>query len=174
MSTEHVRVALPRDDHALVEFLCADEWPFHGQRRLSQADVHEMDVASPDVTSHWIVDDGQTIGLIRLVDLTDIGNGAPQFDLRIAGPHRGCGHGKAAVRWIAEFLFTTYPELHRIEANTRDDNAAMQAVLSHAGFRHEGRLRHSWRGDEGQWFDTMVYGILRSEWTPVAAPRGER
>jgi RimJ/RimL family protein N-acetyltransferase len=164
VTIEHVRVEIPRDEHALVEFLCSDVWPFHGHRQLVAAEVHEMDFASPNVLSFWIIDAGQTIGLIRLLDLGDIGEGAPQFDLRIASRHRGCGYGKDAVRWIAVHLFPRYPQLHRIEANTRDDNAAMQAVLSQAGFTCEGRLRQSWRDDEGHWFDTMIYGILRSDW----------
>ena len=164
MTIEHVRGEVPRDEQRLVEFLCTDVWPFHGHRQLTPADASEMDVASPNVTSFWIVDSRQTVGLIRLLDLTDIGEGAPQFDLRIASRHRGRGYGNEAVRWIAEHLFTTYPQLHRIEANTRDDNAAMQSVLSQAGFTLEGRLRQSWRDDEGHWFDTMGYGILRVDW----------
>ena len=89
MTTQHVRVVVPRNEQQLVEFLCTDSWPFHGQRRLTPADVREMDFASPNVISFWIVDGGQTVGLIRLLDLTDIGEGAPQFDLRIASRHRG-------------------------------------------------------------------------------------
>ena len=69
-------------------------------------------------------------------------------------------------------LFTDYPELHRIEANTRHDNAAMQRVLSDAGFTHEGRLRHTWPSDQGEWFDTMVYGILRTDWTSTRDEHG--
>ena len=160
---EHVRVEVSRDEQQLIEFLCSDVWPFHRRCQLAPAEVHEMDFASPNVISFWIIDAGQTVGLIRLLDLTDIGEGAPRFDLRIASRHRGRGYGKEAVQWIAEHLFTTYPRLHRIEANTRDDNAVMQAVLSRAGFILEGRLRQSWRGHEGQSFDTMVYGILRSD-----------
>ena len=41
----------------------------------------------------------------------------------------------------------------------------MQRVLSGAGFTHEGRLRDAWRSDDGQWFDTMIYGMLRTDWT---------
>lgn len=163
VTIEHVHVEVPRDEQQLIEFLCSDVWPFHGHRQLAVGEVHEMDFASPKVISFWIIDAGQTVGLIRLLDLTDIGEGAPQFDLRIGSRHRGRGYGKDAARWIAEHLFTSYPKLHRIEANTRDDNAAMQAALSYAGFTLEGRLRQSWRGDEGHWFDTMVYGILRSD-----------
>lgn len=162
---EFDQVEIPRDHQQLVEFLCNDEWPYHAQRRLSPADIEEMDFSSPDVASFWIVDTRQTVGLLRLFDLGDIGNGAPLFDLRIATPHRGCGFGKRATRWIVDHLFTSYPELHRIEANTRDDNVAMQHVLSGAGFTHEGRLREAWRRDEGHWSDTMVYGMLRTEWT---------
>ena len=170
MTTTYIRVEVPRDENQLVDFLCSDEWPFHGQRQLVAADVHQMDLASPDVTTFWIVDGEQTVGLIRLFDLGDIGQGAPQFDLRIASRHRGRGYGNDAVQWIATYLFTNYPRLHRIEANTRDDNTAMQAALSLAGFSHEGRLRQSWRGEGEQWFDTVIYGIVRSDWTPSQRP----
>jgi RimJ/RimL family protein N-acetyltransferase len=64
-----------------------------------------------------------------------------------------------------DHLFTSYPDAHRIEANTRGDNAAMRRVLSAAGFTHEGTLRLAWRSEEGQWFDAMIYGMLRTEWT---------
>lgn len=165
MSVEFERVEIPREREALVEFLCNDEWPFHGQRLLTPDDIVAMDFSSPHVASFWMVDHGQTVGLVRLFDLGDVGEGAPLFDLRVASRHRGRGFGMRATRWIVDHLFTSYPELHRIEANTRHDNAAMQRVLSNAGFTQEGRLRHAWRSDEGQWFDTMIYGMLRTEWT---------
>lgn len=163
---------IPQDHEQLVEFLCNDEWPFHEQRRLTAADVHGMDFSSPDVASFWIVDNRKTLGLVRLLDLGDIGRGAPLFDLRIASRHRGCGFGTRATRWIVDHLFTSYPELHRIEANTRADNAAMQRVLSGAGFTHEGTLRLAWRGEEGHWFDTMIYGMLRTDWTSAMTQEG--
>ena len=156
---------IPRDHQHLVEFLRNDEWPYHAQRRLAPTEIDAMDFSSTEVASFWIVDTRQTVGLVRLFDLGDIGRGAPLFDLRIATRHRGCGFGKRATRWIVDHLFSSYPELHRIEANTRNDNTTMQHVLSGAGFTHEGTLRHAWRGEEGQWFDTMVYGRLRTEWT---------
>jgi RimJ/RimL family protein N-acetyltransferase/catechol 2,3-dioxygenase-like lactoylglutathione lyase family enzyme len=163
--TEFERVEVPRDQQELVGFLCDDEWPFHGRRRLTPRDVLAMDFSTPDVTSFWILDDRERVGLIRLLDLGDIGEGAPQFDLRIARAHRGRGHGKRAARWIVDHLFTAHPELHRVEANTRSDNVAMRTVLSAVGFTHEGRLRDAWPGDDGQWFDTMIYGMLRSDRT---------
>lgn len=169
MPVEFQRVEIPRDYDELVEFLCRDEWPFHGRRLLSPDDIVAMDFSSSDVASFWIVAHPQRVGLVRLLDLADIGDGAPLFDLRIASRHRGCGFGLRATRWIVDHLFTSYPELHRIEANTRHDNAAMQRVLSDAGFTHEGRLRAAWRSDEGQWFDTMIYGMLRTDWTPTDA-----
>lgn len=165
--TDYVRVEVPRDEQELIEFLCNDMWPFHGRPRLASTDVGAIDFASSDVNSFWIIDGGHTVGLIRLIELEDIGEGTPQFDLRIASAHRGQGHGRRATRWIVDHLFTAYPELQRIEANTRHDNVAMQATLSKAGFTLEGRLRASWRGDEREWFDTMVYGMLRSEWRAV-------
>jgi RimJ/RimL family protein N-acetyltransferase len=161
--TEFKRVEVPRDHRELVRFLCNDEWPYHGQPKLAPADVVAMDFASSDVISFWVMERRQTVGLIRLLDLGDVVGGSPLFDLRIASEHRGRGYGKRAAQWIVDHLFTDCPELHRVEANTRADNAAMQTVLSAVGFTLEGRLRDAWRGAEGQRFDTMIYGILRSD-----------
>ncbi len=104
----------------------------------------------PDVESYWIVDDG-TVGLLRAFDLSDIGLGSPQFDLRIASSRRGRGYGSSATTWLVG------------EANTRVDNTAMQRALTAAGFSQEGRLRTSWWSEDGTWFDTIVYGILRTD-----------
>ena len=164
MSVEFQPVEIPRDLDALTAFLCNDEWPFHARRVLTEADVAAIDFASSDVATFWIVDGGSAIGFVRMFDLGDIGDGSPLFDLRIAGPHRGRGIGAAAAQWLVDYLFSTYPELHRIEANTRHDNAAMQRVLGYANFSLEGRLRSAWRSDDGQWYDTMIYGVLRSDW----------
>jgi len=131
---------------------------------LTANDIVEMEFATADVASFWISDQGETVGLVRVMDLGDIGEGAPLFDLRIASQHRGRGIGTAAARWLVRYLFSTYPELHRIEANTRHDNNAMQRVLTNAGFTLEGRLREAWPSGEGQWLDTMIFGMLRADW----------
>lgn len=152
-----------RDHDKLVQFLCDDEWPFHGRPRLTAGDVVAIDFASDDVASFWIVDHDDNVGLVRLLDLNDIGEGTPLFDLRIASRHRGRGYGAQATTWIVDHLFTKYPELHRIEADTRHDNAVMQGVLSNAGFTLEGRLRESWCSSDGRRFDTLIYGLLRTD-----------
>ena len=170
MPIEFNRVNVPGHERRLINFLCDHEWPFHSRTRLTAVDVMQLDFASSDVTSFCIVDQHQLCGLIRLFDLDDIGQGAPLFDLRIAESHRGQGYGKHATRWLTNYLFGNYPELHRIEANTRADNEAMQHVLVHSGYMREGTLRQSWAVDDGSWRDTMVFGILRTDWTVSGAP----
>jgi RimJ/RimL family protein N-acetyltransferase len=160
------RVQLPGDDVVVVEFLTGHEWPFHSVPRLSADDVSVMDVSSGAADSYWISLDGERCGLVRLLDLDDVDDGSPVFDLRIAPAQRGRGLGRLAVEWLTAHLFRTYPALHRIEATTRHDNLAMQRVLDRCDFRLEGRLRESWRNQDGSRHDTLVYAILRSEWVP--------
>jgi RimJ/RimL family protein N-acetyltransferase len=121
-------------------------------------------VAADDVATFWIRDDGQTIGMIRLLDLDQLDVGSPLFDLRKAENHRGCGIGRHAVHWLTGHLFGAYPILHRIEATTRDDNLAMQSVFTHCGYRLEGRLLEAWRNADGTRSDTLTYAILRREY----------
>ena len=101
---------LPEDESAVVDFLVESEWPFHGQPRLSRVEAAQVCVASDDVASYWISEDGGAIGLIRLMDLNDVGDGSPLFDLRIADAHRGRGVGYRAVNWLTKHLFTGFPQ----------------------------------------------------------------
>ena len=88
-------------------------------------------MSAEDVLTFWIRDRGKTVGMVRLFDLDDLDVGSPLFDLRIAEGHRGRGLGRQAVHWLTDHLFTTFAMLHRIEATTRDENMAMQAVFAH-------------------------------------------
>ncbi len=163
------RVALPEDFEAIARFLCGDVWPFHAKPNLTTADVQGMEFLTSETESHWVVLDDVPVGLVRLLDLGDIDDGSPRFGLRIASGHRGQGLGGAAARWLTTYLFEQWPSLHRVEATTRVDNAAMRRVLERCGFQLEGQLREDWRSADGTRFDTMIYGLLRSEW--ASAPR---
>jgi RimJ/RimL family protein N-acetyltransferase len=158
-------LAWPADADIVVEFLIAHEWPFHGEPRLSAEAAAGVRVAADDIASFWIRDGDRTVGLIRLFDLDDLDDGSPMFDLRIATPQRGRGIGRFAVDWLTAHLFTTYPGLHRIEATTRADNAAMQVVFARCGYRQEGRMLEAWKNADGSRSDTLTYAILRREFT---------
>jgi RimJ/RimL family protein N-acetyltransferase len=153
----------PEDADDVVAFLVASTWPFHGTPSLTPADAAEVTVVSDDVASFWIRDGDETLGLVRLLDLTDLDDGSPLFDLRIAGAHRGRGIGQRAVEWLTDHLFTTHPELHRIEATTRHDNIAMQSVFARCGYRLEGRFVEAWRNPDGTRHDALAFAILRRE-----------
>lgn len=150
---------------AIVAFLSGSDWPFHGAYRLSVAEAEAISISNTETRSFWIRSAGAAVGLVRLLDLDDIDDGSPLFDLRIASGHRGQGFGTAAVTWLSNYLFVEYPVLHRIEAATRSDNAAMIAVLDRCGYHHEGLLREAWKGRDGSRHDTMLYGLLRREWS---------
>jgi RimJ/RimL family protein N-acetyltransferase len=160
-------VAVTSDDLDDVgAFLQSEEWPFHVHSRLTAELVAEMSFVDDDTASYWISTRDEPVGLLRLLDLGDVDDGAPLFDLRIAAAHRGRGVGSLAVRWLTSHLFATYPQLHRIEATTRQDNVAMQRALERNGYMLEGRLREAWMAVSGQRFDTLLYGILRTDRQP--------
>jgi RimJ/RimL family protein N-acetyltransferase len=158
----------PDDGGAVVDFLVANEWPFHRTPRLTPTHAAAVSVFAEDVATFWIRNGDEAVGIVRLFDLDDVEVGSPLFDLRIAEEHRSRGIGRQAVQWLTNYLFTTYPALHRIEATTRDDNVAMQAVLTRCRYRMEGRLREAWTNDNGTRYDTLTYAILRREYYVVS------
>lgn len=165
------RVSLPTDADAVAQLLCGSRWPFHGRSQMSTSDAAALDLLTDDVDSQWILDGGRPVGLIRLLDLGDVDDGgSPLFDIRIAEPDRHRGIGSIAVAWLTDHLFGRYVGLHRIEAATRPDNDAMRRVLDRCGYQLEGRLRESWPNEDGSRTDTMIYGIVRTEWAPTVEP----
>lgn len=75
---------------------------------------------------------------------------------------RGQGYGREALRlWLGQ-LFASLP-LGRIGLRTWSGNRAAQAMACAAGMTLEGRMRAAYV-HEGQLFDAMLYGVLRSEW----------
>lgn len=165
MALEFDPLHWPEDAQTVVEFLTASEWPCHGVPLLSRTDAAKVSVVANDTATFWIRNGAETVGLIRLLDLDDLDVGSPLFDLRIAQGHRGRGVGRQAVRWLTDHLFTTFPELHRIEARTRDDNQAMQAVFAHCGWRLEGRFVEAWTNSDGTRSDALSYALLRREYS---------
>lgn len=158
-------VVWPDDAVAAVEFLASNEWPYHGRPNLSRDQAAEVRLVGDDIVSFWVKAGSEAIGLIRVFDLEDLEVGSPLLDIRIAAARRGHGVGTAAVSWVADHLFTTYGELHRIEATTRHDNVPMQRVFARCGFRLEGRMLEAWTNADGSRADTWTYAILRREWS---------
>jgi len=80
--------------------------------------------------------------------------------------HRGAwGHGYAteAARAVTAFGFEVLL-LHRIRAGCDPENAASARVLEKVGMTLEGHLRENVRV-RGAFRDTLVFGMLRREWT---------
>jgi len=161
------------DAQALAEFLAADEWPFHaGPRQTTErakARIASGEFDGDHDRTYWIVGDGARIGMVHIEDL---GDGNPLFDLRLQSGHRGRGLGTATVTWLTATLFNEFPDLNRIEATTRQDNITMRRVLVKCGFTKEAHYRQDWPSESGTPYDSIGYGILRSDWkmsvtTPV-------
>jgi RimJ/RimL family protein N-acetyltransferase len=171
------QVNLPVEQDRLVAFLLREPWPFHVNTNLAQNKVQEM-IAEGHFTGSnhecfWILDaSGREIGFIRLIDLDDIGDGYPLFDLRLCGSERGKGIGKEALKWLTKYMFTKWPNLDRIAGTTRVDNTPMRKTFRACGYVKEGHYRKDWGSSTGKFYDTVKYGILREDWetgrtTPV-------
>ncbi|MDE1833468.1 MAG: GNAT family N-acetyltransferase [Candidatus Micrarchaeota archaeon] len=80
----------------------------------------------------------------------------------IGREHWGRGYGKAAASLMVSYAFSQLG-LKKVYCSAFDFNARSIALLGSLGFIEEGRLR---RHDvvEGRRVDTLVFGVLDSEW----------
>jgi RimJ/RimL family protein N-acetyltransferase len=80
----------------------------------------------------------------------------------------GRGYATEAAHALLTWAFGTL-DLNRVQAEADTRNAASARVLEKIGFVREGTLREDCVvGDEVS--DSWVYGLLRREWRPSAAP----
>jgi RimJ/RimL family protein N-acetyltransferase len=76
--------------------------------------------------------------------------------------HWGHSYATEAARAIVRFGFAEL-RVHRIWAWCIADNVASAHVLEKLGLKLEGRLREK-EYFKGRWWDTLMYGMLESEW----------
>jgi RimJ/RimL family protein N-acetyltransferase len=165
---------LPSEISSLIDFLTSDTWPFHLVEKPEPEKIMEHFnnglYFDEDNRTFWILSDkGERIGIVRIFDLT---MHSPMFDLRIRSPYRRKGLGEKALRWLAEYVFTTWPEKTRLDGETRRDNKAMRGLFRKCGFVKEAHYRKAWPDQYGNVYDSVGYGILKEDWeknkiTPV-------
>ena len=87
----------------------------------------------------------------------------------LAPEYWGRGYATEAALAIVDLGFREL-ELHRISSWCIAGNAASARVLERVGLRPEGRLREN-EYFKGRWWDTLLYGLLESEWRASATSR---
>jgi RimJ/RimL family protein N-acetyltransferase len=127
LTPNFVPVTLPAEREVLATWLSSECWPFHSNPELEHEQVLKLVDDSdyfegPNNATFWIMLEAEHVGLIRLFDLEDIGDGEPLFDLRIRSAFRGLGLGTQSVQWLTDHLFSNFDFLERISGTTRVDN----------------------------------------------------
>ncbi len=74
---------------------------------------------------------------------------------------KGIGY-KALKLWTTE-IFELYPSFVRLGLTTWSGNKRMMALAEKLGFKKEAEYRKA-RIVDGQYYDSVSYGILREEW----------
>lgn len=74
----------------------------------------------------------------------------------------GSGYGTEAVSTLVHWLFETWPQLLRVQAQVYSNNPASMSVLKKVGFQQEGYFRNAIEKN-GKTLDTVTFGILRKD-----------
>lgn len=157
---------MPEETDALIDLIASDTWEYFVYANPTHEIVRQWIAkgwySGEDNQIWWIVGaGGERTGIVRIHDLLD---GTPQLDFRIRAAYRGQGIGTQALRWATEHIFTTLPEVLRIEGQTRQDNLAMRKTFRRCGYVKETHYRSAWPTLDGARFDTIGYAILRQDW----------
>jgi RimJ/RimL family protein N-acetyltransferase len=147
----------------LIQWLTSDTWPFFADKSPTKDSlipkIEEM--FSSGNENFWIVQDKKRIGLIEIYELD---SHAPMFSIRLMTQYRGQGFGKVAVAMSVDYIFKQYPDKHRIEAQTREDNIAMRKVFHHCYFVKEAHYRKVYPAEGIRLLASIAYGLLREDW----------
>jgi ribosomal-protein-alanine N-acetyltransferase len=108
----------------------------------------------------------EVIGSIG-VRVTSESEGQGSFGCELDPCYWGRGYALEAARAMIRHGFRELG-LHRIYAETLEENAAAIALAEKLGMQREGTLRES-RWFKGRWWNTAIFSVLESEW---AAPPG--
>lgn len=104
-------------------------------------------------------EDVQRIGF---VSVEDADWRRPELGYWLVPEVHGEGYGKEAVSLVVDYVFRTYAH-PAVGAIAYEGNDASRGLLESLGFSEEGRVRRD-RFIDGEYVDTIQYGLLREEW----------
>ena len=108
-------------------------------------------------------DDADNVRPIGLVTVEDADWRRPELVYWLVPEVHGDGYGSEAVSLVIDYVFRTY-DTPAVGAATYEFNDASRGLLESLGFEEEGRTRRD-RFIDGEYVDTIRYGLLREEWT---------
>ena len=120
----------------------------------------------------WVVcrrEDGQVLGTCSLFHFHEQ-NDRAEIGYGLGRQFWGQGYMHEALNALFAFAFGDM-DLRRLEADTDPRNAPSIRALERLGFAREGLLRERWVVD-GVVSDTLLLGLLRSEWNAAAGTPG--
>lgn len=104
----------------------------------------------------------EAVTRVGYVEVGEIGNRRPGIGFWIAPSEQGQGYGREAVTMLLDFAFREAP-IPGVRTEVLPGNEPSRHVIESLGFTLEGRLRRAAFWD-GEYRDTLVYGLLRDEW----------
>ncbi|PCR89722.1 GNAT family N-acetyltransferase [Natrinema ejinorense] len=112
--------------------------------------------------------DADDVRPIGVVSVADADWRRPELGYWLVPAVHGEGFGSEAVSLVVDYVFRTY-DTPAIGAVAYDFNDASRGLLESLGFEEEGRIRKD-RFVDGEYIDTIQYGLLREDWTIEGEP----
>lgn len=129
---------------------------------------HLESLATRDDRADWAIIDLETeeyVGEIVLNELND-DDASINFRVMLVAGRPGRGYGTEATRAVLDYAFDRIG-VHRVELDVYSFNPRAQRSYEKAGFRYEGRQRHTLFWD-GEWADSILMAVLSTDERPVA------
>jgi len=141
----------------------AEWWPRYDEPRVRE-DFLECEPEEDATVVFAMEYEGTTVGVIQYWE-------EPEEDYRYAGMDifltrdvHGRGLGTEALRAVIAHLFSVRDH-HRLIIDPCEQNTRAMRTYENLGFQRVGRMRKYERGPDGQWRDSILYDLLREEWT---------
>ena len=99
---------------------------------------------------------------IGWVGIEDASYRRPEFAYWLVPEHQGEGYAREMLALAVDYAFTTYDH-PAVGAGAYGFNEASRGLLESLGFEEEGRIRRD-RFIDGEYVDTVKYGLLREDW----------
>lgn len=127
---------------------------------------HLETLADRDDRADWAIIDRETGGYVGEIVLNELeeDDAAMNFRIALTPGWTGRGFGTEATRAVLDHAFDAIG-LHRVGLDVYSFNPRAERSYEKAGFRHEGRQRHTlfW---EGEWVDSVLMAVLSTDERP--------